>query len=284
MRKNSFLLLLLSFFFCAACASPAGEFHAGIELVTPTPPQAALEIATPKPTPEPTPKPTATPSPTAEPMPTPVPTLDPDGKYIALTYDDGPHETYTARLLDILRENEVRVTFFVQGKQLQSDEAAELLRQAALDGHEIGSHTWSHIDMKKESEAKMRSELSRTSNRIEEITGTRPLLMRPPYGNHNGTARKVARELGLALILWTVDTKDWSSNNAAKILQEVRRAAKPNGIILLHDIKKASVDATESIILWLKEQGYTILTVGELLALRGEPEPGIVYRSGAPVG
>lgn len=258
---------------CIACASPVGEFQAAAAISTPVPTPTRLPV-----TASPTVVPTTAPTPTAEPTPSPVPTLDPNGKYIALTYDDGPDLEKTPLLLEILREYGVCVTFFVQGKHLASEEAAALIQQAVADGHEIGSHTWSHINLKKSTTKQIESELSRTSERIAELTGAPATLLRPPFGSYDAKTRKAAEALGLSLILWSVDTKDWSSNNAKSILKEVQRAAKPGGIILLHDTHMASVEVTADIILWLQEEGYTILPVSELLSLYGVMEAGAVYR------
>ena len=274
-----FLALLCLCAVFAACVFPNLEAQSGAEIIAP-----AMEIApTATAVPEPTPSLVPDPTPTQAPTPTPVPTLDPNGKYIALTYDDGPTLKHTARLLGILKEHEVRVTFFVPGENLASDTAATLVRRAFAEGHEIGSHTWSHMTLTKNGASRIREDLSKANDRIEELTGTRPILLRPPHGSQGATARREAEKAGLSLILWSVDTKDWSHNSASKVLRAVKRGAKPNGIILMHDTHAAGVDATEEMILWLKEKGYTIIPAGELIALRRGLEPGVAYRSGDPV-
>ena len=221
----------------------------------------------------------ATLSPSDEPV-APAQTPDPEKKYIALSYDDGPDEEKTFALLDILRENDVRVTFFVKGQRLLNGKAAAATVQAYKDGHEIGSHTWTHADLTKLSDGDVRTELKKTSDKIEELTGARPFLFRPPYGSHNAEVRAIAKEFGMAVILWSVDTKDWESNSSKKILEEVKKSAKPNAIILMHDTHQATVNAADNVIKWLKSQGYTIVPVGELLRMTRGLEPGVAYRSG----
>ncbi|MFD8216289.1 polysaccharide deacetylase family protein [Streptomyces sp. NPDC059697] len=196
-------------------------------------------------------------------------------KCVALTFDGGPSLT-TPKLLDILKREDLHATFFVQGKG-HIEKYPEILRRISHEGHEIGNHTWYHEVLTDISVDDARQELTRTQSAIEKITGTRPILMRPPEGRTNREVAKICRDLGLAQVLWSVTAKDYETTDSALITKRVLDQTHRDGIILLHDLHKGTVPAVPGIIKALKQQGYTIVTVSQLLA-PAKPQPGMVYR------
>lgn len=196
-------------------------------------------------------------------------------KCVALSFDGGPSPT-TPKLLDILKQQHLHATFFVQGRGHISKYPG-ILRRIAQEGDEIGNHTWTHPRLTDLDEAGARAELTRTQNAIERITGTRPVLMRPPEGRTDRKVAKVCRELGLAQVLWSVTAKDYETTDSALITKRVLEQTHRDGIILLHDLHKGTVPAVPGILKALKERGYTVVTVSQLLA-PAKPQPGMVYR------
>ncbi|MBW8793253.1 MAG: polysaccharide deacetylase family protein [Streptomyces sp.] len=196
-------------------------------------------------------------------------------KCVALSFDGGPSAT-TPKLLDILKQRHLHATFFVQGRGHIS-KYPDILRRIAEEGHEIGNHTWTHPRLTDLDEAGARAELTRTQDAIEKITGTRPVLMRPPEGRTNRKVEKICRELGLAQVLWSVTAKDYETTDSALITKRVLDQTHRDGIILLHDLHKGTVPAVPGILSALEERGYTVVTVSQLLA-PAKPEPGMVYR------
>jgi peptidoglycan/xylan/chitin deacetylase (PgdA/CDA1 family) len=196
-------------------------------------------------------------------------------KCIALTFDAGPGED-TPHLLDVLKEEQVPVTFFLLGKK-HVDRYPEVVKRIADEGHEVANHTWTHRILTDLEAEEVRDELYRTQDAIEKITGRRPTLMRPPQGRTDGTVAEVSRELGLAQILWSVTAKDYSTTDSTLIRQRILDGAEGDGIILLHDIYDGTVPAVPGIIDELKRRGFTFVTVPQLLA-PGKAEPGEVYR------
>lgn len=179
---------------------------------------------------------------------------------VALTFDDGPDARYTGLLLDGLKERNVQATFFVTGERAEQN--PEIILRMKEEGHLIGNHTYSHIQLKKGQEGAFKEELQRTNDIIEQITGQGTEFVRPPYGTWE---KKFERELNMFPVLWTVDPLDWCSDNADCITNKVVAKVKENDIILLHDQYKSSVTAAFAIVDTLKEKGYEFVTVEEIL-------------------
>ncbi|MFD5598009.1 polysaccharide deacetylase family protein [Streptomyces griseorubiginosus] len=195
-------------------------------------------------------------------------------KCIALTFDGNPGEP-TDRLMDLLKQYQAPSTFFLEGRRIHK--FPEVVRRMARDGHEIGDHTWTHAVLTDVSDAQIRDELRRTARAISGITGSEPTLMRPPQGRTDDRVSKVARELGMAQVLWTVTAKDYETDDSALITERVLDGADRDGIILLHPLHKGTVPAMPSILKALSKQGYTFVTVSQLLA-PSKAEPGKIYR------
>ena len=182
-----------------------------------------------------------------------------DDRKIAITFDDGPHPYYTEQLLDGLKERGVKATFFVMGKHVE--ENPELVERMYSEGHLIGNHTYSHIQLNKSNGDTFKEELVKTSELIEELTGQEVQYVRPPYGTWD---KKFEKELNMFPVLWTIDPLDWCSDNVAVIVQKVTSKAKENSIILLHDEYKTTVTAALQIIDELQKEGYEFVTVDEI--------------------
>ncbi|MEW2118108.1 polysaccharide deacetylase family protein [Streptomyces sp. NPDC005474] len=195
-------------------------------------------------------------------------------KCVALTFDGNPGEP-TDRLLDLLEEYKAPATFFLEGRRIHK--FPDVVRRIAKDGHEIGDHTWTHAVLTDVSDAQIRDELRRTARAISGLTGTEPTLMRPPQGRTDDRVSKVSKELGMAQVLWTVTAKDYETDDTALITKRVLDGVDRDGIILLHPLHKGTVPAMPSILKALSKQGYTFVTVSQLLA-PSKAEPGKIYK------
>lgn len=183
-----------------------------------------------------------------------------DAKKIAITFDDGPHPSYTEQLLDGLRERGVVATFFVTGEHAKLH--PDVIRRMQDEGHLIGNHTYSHIQLTKSNRDKFKTELIRTNEVIKEITGEDVVYVRPPYGSWDKSFEK---ELNMFPVLWTIDPLDWCSGNVSRIVEKVVSKAEEDGIILMHDYYETSVTAALRAIDELMAEGYTFVTVEEIL-------------------
>lgn len=200
-------------------------------------------------------------------------------KCIALTFDDGPGP-YTRRLLGMLAAAHARATFFLIGGNIRGREA--IVRQELAQGNAIGDHTWTHPELSLMSDHAIRSQLARTLAEIKRATGGGTPLMRPPYGATNHRVAAVAREMGFAQILWSVDTNDWRDRNARIVAHRAVSWAHRGDIILMHDIHPTTVAAVPQILRGLARRGFTFVTVPELFG--DHPlHPGGTYFDGPPV-
>lgn len=181
-------------------------------------------------------------------------------KRIAITFDDGPHRLYTPKLLDGLKERGIHATFFLVGENVGNNEA--LVKRMAEEGHLIGNHTFSHVQLTKMKKEDACREVQQTNERICAVTGAPVLYIRPPYGSWND---ELQAEIPMTVTLWNLDSEDWKSQNTGKIVELVESEAKEGSIILLHDIFDTSVEAALRIVDDLTAQGYTFVTVDELL-------------------
>ena len=195
-------------------------------------------------------------------------------KYVALTFDVGPRRGTTERLLDGLKERGAKATFFLIGQQIEDN--AALVARMAEEGHQIGNHTWSHQRLDGILPDEAAQEVARTEAALEALLGGGEYWLRPPYGQ---VAEGV--ELGVPMVKWCVDPRDWESRDAEKVTRAILDCVEPNSIILLHDIYSTSVDAALRVVDRLQEEGYWFVTVEELLWLNGvTPEAGRMYRTG----
>ena len=214
----------------------------------------------------PEPKPEPAPAPAA---PTPAPTTG--NKVIALTFDDGPGP-YTAHLLDILDQYGAKATFFLIGSKVSGQ--ASVVRSIQARGHQLGNHSWSHPELNKVSAEQLASEIDQTNNAIKQAVGTKPNIIRPPYGAFNRAVLEQFRQRGMSAVVWSVDTRDWADRNSEIVCSRAVAGARNGAVILMHDIHQTSVNAVPCILDSLKQQGYSFVTVQNLI---GDMTPGAVY-------
>jgi peptidoglycan-N-acetylglucosamine deacetylase len=194
-----------------------------------------------------------------------------DGPYIAMTFDDGPSAENTPRLLDILKQRNIKATFFLLGENVVQN--PEIVKRMLAEGHEIGNHSWDHPQLSKLSDDRVTSELTRTSDAIREACGYTPKVMRPPYGAITKRQRDwIAEKLGLSIILWSVDPLDWKRPGPLVVSRRILAGAEPGAIILSHDIHKPTVDAMPATFDALLAKGFKFVTVSELIAMN-KPAP-----------
>ncbi|MFT5466670.1 MAG: peptidoglycan/xylan/chitin deacetylase (PgdA/CDA1 family) [Verrucomicrobiales bacterium] len=186
--------------------------------------------------------------------------------YIAMTFDDGPHPTNTPRLLDMLKQRNIRATFFVVGPNSKNHPG--ILRRMVAEGHEIANHTWTHGDMTKVSQAAVRKELNDSRDAIVAATGIAPKLWRPPYGAVNSNLKNwIKQEYGYPTIMWSVDPMDWKRPGASVVADRLVSGTGNGGILLAHDIHKPTIDAMPSALDRLMAKGYKFVTVSQLIAI-----------------
>lgn len=181
-------------------------------------------------------------------------------KTIALSFDDGPNGTTTPQLLKILKDHQIRSTFFALGQNIQR--YPEVVKQAVMDGNEVENHTYDHQDLTTLPLESIESEIKKTDEEIKKVTGKTAAFVRPPYGS---ISNRVAQVIKRPIVLWSVDSEDWKTRNSEMILQRVQNTVHNGAILLFHDIYSETINVMPQVIEYLKGQGYQFKTVGELL-------------------
>jgi peptidoglycan/xylan/chitin deacetylase (PgdA/CDA1 family) len=187
-------------------------------------------------------------------------------KVIALTFDDGPWPE-TPKVLTVLREFNVKATFFILGRNLPL--YPDIIKQVVQEGHAVGNHTWTHSYPKMEPQ-KAKAEIENTSARLQLMTGLKTRLFRPPGGILNNGVADYARSKNYAIIMWSIDTKDYQKPTATLLANRVLNQARPGDIVLMHDgggNRSQTIEALKIIIPELQKRGYRFVTVPELLSL-----------------
>lgn len=206
----------------------------------------------------------------------PVARAEEEEKYVALTFDDGPSGRFTRRLLEGLEERDAKATFFVCGYRLK--QYPDLAEQMVAQGHELGMHGYSHADMRGMSRRDIAREIVDTEALLP--GGYRCRFLRPPGGFTSDGVRQVAAVRNYAVLSWSVDPRDWNTQDVAAIRSSVTEGIQDGDIVLLHDMTDSSVDAALGIVDRLQEEGFTFVTVSELAKLRGvKLQPGMEYQS-----
>lgn len=201
--------------------------------------------------------------------------IDPTKPMVALTFDDGP-SNHTTRILNVLEANGSRATFFVLGSRVDSYKSQ--IKRIHNLGCEIGNHTYNHTTLTTCTGAEIKSELSSTDNKVKAITGTSPVLMRPPGGSYKNDT--VKNNTAYPIILWSIDTRDWESRNANSVVASIKGSVRDGSIILMHDLYESTATATEIIVPWLISQGYQLVTVSEMMEAKGiVMQNGVAYYS-----
>ncbi len=192
-------------------------------------------------------------------------------KQLALTYDDGPNDPHTLRLLEVLAKHNVHATFFLIGRYVQQH--PEITREVVKAGHVVGNHTFTHPLLTLKSAAEVRQELSACRAALQDAIGEPSNLFRPPFGGRRPAVLRIARELGLTPVMWNVTGYDWNAPPAAVIEQKVAKQIRGGDVILLHDgghkqmgaDRSQTVVATDHLIAKYKSEGYEFVTIPEMM-------------------
>lgn len=206
-----------------------------------------------------------------------------DRPWVALTFDDGPSPDYTPRILDILKEHNVPATFFMVGAHVEA--YPEIARRVVEEGHEVGNHTWSHLNVPTASTPRLYDEMIRTTWTIADVTGAYPQFVRPPRGLYDGRFGRMANVLGQRMVLWTLSSRDWRYGTTAQaITARIASRVRPGDILLFHDSgalirreggdRQATVGSLPAVIEAVRAKGLEFVPLSVLLeGATGEPNP-----------
>ncbi|MEE1031851.1 MAG: polysaccharide deacetylase family protein [Ruminococcus sp.] len=186
--------------------------------------------------------------------------LEAEKPKIALTFDDGPSLNWTPMLLDGLKERGVKATFFLIGENAEAN--PEIVKRIYEEGHLIGNHTYSHVEIAKVSDEEAYQEIEKANEVLISITGKRPEYMRPPFGSWQ---KELEEKVSMFPVMWNVDPLDWTTTDTAEIVNRVVTETEENDIILMHDCYESSVKAALQIIDIFTEKGYEFVTVDEMI-------------------
>lgn len=192
-------------------------------------------------------------------------------KQIALTYDDGPNDAHTLRLLEVLAKHEVRATFFLIGRYVQ--QRPEIAREVVRSGHVVGNHTFTHPLLIFKTDAEIREELRQCRQSLLDAIGEHSNLFRPPFGGRRPGTLRVARDLGLEPIMWNVTGYDWNGPPAAVIERKISNRVRGGAVILLHDgghkqmgaDRSQTVLATDHLVSRYRGEGYEFVTIPKMM-------------------
>ena len=191
-------------------------------------------------------------------------------KLLALTFDDGPDEDFTPQILDILKKYNVKATFYVIGEKVQYNK--KIIKREFEEGHEIGNHTYTHINVSKNGYNRINKEIGDTQSEIKSVTGVYPKTFRPPYRAISKDMCEIIKQKNMSIVLWSyVDARDWQSPGVSSIVKSIESGIQNGCIILLHDYNKLrnpksqTVEALDIIIPDLLEKGYKFVTISELI-------------------
>ncbi len=192
-------------------------------------------------------------------------------KHLALTYDDGPNDPYTLRVLEVLANHNVRATFFLIGRYVQ--QRPDIVGELARAGHVIGNHTFSHPLLIFKEAREVKAELTDCARALNDAVGEHSNLFRPPFGGRRPAVLHIARRTGLEPVMWSVTGYDWNAPSVEHIERKVTNRARGGDVILLHDgghrvfgeDRSFTVIATDRLIARYKSEGYEFVTVPEMM-------------------
>lgn len=191
----------------------------------------------------------------------PMPTLKIPLPYVALTFDDGPYAPTTAKILDSLEKRNINATFFVIGYRAEINK--KLLQRMVEQGHEIGNHSWDHPDYTTLSKTEIKQQQEQCAAIVEQYTGKKVRISRPPYGGNNTMVDKTCNT---PIVLWSMDSLDWKETDRQTLIKRVVSKTKPGDIILMHDLQKITAECIDEILDGLLAKGYIPVTVSDLIA------------------
>ena len=197
----------------------------------------------------------------------PIYSVQRDDKVLSISFDASWGADKTLSILDILDEHGVKTTFFLVGGWV--DKYPDMVKEIAARGHEIGNHSDTHPHMSQLSESAIKDELRIMSDKVEKLTGVRPTLFRPPYGDYNNRVIEVARAEGYECVQWSIDSLDWKDRGTEDIIKQCTYRVDNGDIVLFHNDSNDIVNALPTVIKHYQGLGYTIIPVSELL-LEGE--------------
>ena len=200
--------------------------------------------------------------------------LGADSRLLALTYDDGPNDPDTFRMLEVLQRHNVKATFFLIGRFVE--QRPDIARAIVEAGHAVGNHTWDHPNLIFASATEVCLQLAQTQQSIFEATGVEPILFRPPFGGRRPATLRVARCLDLVPVLWNVTCYDWKAKSADEIVRHAEHQVRGGSVILLHDgehhriggDRSRSVAASDRILSRYLGEGYQFVTVPEMMRFK----------------
>lgn len=195
-------------------------------------------------------------------------------KVVALTFDDGPDDVVTPKVLDMLKRFKIKATFFFLGKRIE--EFPAVVRRAKREGHLVLNHSWSHPRLSEITNSGYVDEIKKTEKALTRLVGPRPLFMRPPYGDINKPIFKQLESLGYKIIMWSLDTMDWKAKESKEISDKVINEAHPGAIILMHSQRDKMVTANSlpAMIKGLRAKGYHFTTVDKLITMHNSLKGG----------
>lgn len=196
-------------------------------------------------------------------------------KLIAITFDDGPNPYVTPRILDILKTENVKATFFMLARNVKAN--PNVAKSVVDHGHEIANHSETHANLNKAKKSQIEREVVHSKKIIEETIGVSPTLFRPPYGEYNSVVLDYANKSDQQLIMWSVDTLDWEHKNKNKTVELAMSRSQSQSIILMHDIHDTTADALSNLIHRLKNENYQFVTVSELMQYLDPASNGVYY-------
>ena len=193
----------------------------------------------------------------------PVYSVEREDKVISVTFDASWGGDKTMKILDLLDQYNAKATFFLVG--IWVDKYPELVKAIAERGHEIGNHSDSHAHFTQITDSKIRQELESCSDKIEALTGTRPTLFRPPYGDYNSKVITVVRDEGYEAVQWSIDSLDWKNRGVDDLVKRATTNVQPGDIILFHNDSEYIVDALPAILQYYQAQGFDMIPAKDIL-------------------
>lgn len=193
----------------------------------------------------------------------PIYKVNRDDKVVSISFDAAWGNEYTTSLLETLKKNEVKATFFLVGMWV--DKYPDSVKEISDQGHDIGNHSDTHPHLPKQNRETIREQIENCNDKIEKITGKRPTLFRPPYGDYDNKLIEELQNLNMYTIQWNIDTLDWKDKKCDEMCAIISKKLVPGSIILMHNGAKYTAESLDTIIKTIKDAGYTIIPISEII-------------------